>query len=177
MSISNWLYIASMIVSVASIFVSNKLGRNAAQEKFEREQKSRRYNALYVPLMHLLYSQKPDRYAFFNLLSLNQFDPFEKLLLNNVQFMGTDAAQKFYEVIHEGKDAVIKRKNRTIELLKCGKEPEQLDDDTKKAINLYKKLLIQLLLESETLAKELGLEPTSKPLIETLQKEPDLGAK
>ena len=54
----------------------------------------------------------------------------------------------------------------SFELLKNGKKPEQLDKETSEAINLYKSLLIQLLSESEELAKELKLEPISKPLRE-----------
>lgn len=169
LSVSNWLYIVSMIVSLVSIFVSNYLGQKVASKKFKREQELLRYNSLYVPLMNLLYDQEPDKYAFFNLLSLNRFEPFEDLMLNNVQFMGKESAEKFYKVIHEGKNAVIKRKNRTIELLKNGKKPEPLDKETSEAINLYKSLLIQLLSESEELAKELKLEPISKPLREALQ--------
>ena len=57
----------------------------------------------------------------------------------------------------------------SFELLKNGKKPEQLDKETSEAINLYKSLLIQLLSESEELAKELKLEPISKPLREALQ--------
>lgn len=177
MSISNWLYITSMIVSIVSIYISNALGRKAAEERFKRDQKIKRYNSLYVPLMNLLYDKKPDKYAFFNLLSLNKFAPFETLLINNVQFMGVQSATMFYKVMHEGKDAVIRRRDRTIELLKAGKDPEHLDNDTVQAINLYKDLLVQLLSESETIAQELHLEPTSEPLKRALQSVKNLEAK
>lgn len=177
MGVKNKIYLASIVVSFISVFVSYLLGQLAANKKFKRDQRYRRYNSLYIPLMEMLYKQRIGKYDFYNLLVFDKFQPFEKLLINNVQFMGKKSAKKLYFIVHQGKSAVIKQNSHNLELLSKGQALEPLSPEAQDAINEYNALIEQLLLEAEKLAKQLKLDPISEPLRLALQKDQNCQSK
>lgn len=171
MTISNWIYIASILASIISVYISYVLGQKASNREFEQNQKMKRYDSLYAPLMQLLYHQPPDKYAFYNLLVFNQFEPFEKLLVGNVQYMGKESAKMLYRIITTGKSEVIKQNEKNISLLRQGMHLEPMDNKVSEAIDLYRELLVHLLSESVALSQSLNLEPIGQPLIHVLQEQ------
>ncbi|MEK1478818.1 hypothetical protein HC007_00535 [Limosilactobacillus fermentum] len=170
MTTSNW-NILSVFASIISVYISYLLGKKASNMKFEQKQKMKRYDSLYAPLMKLLYSRKSNDLVFYNLIISNQFESFEKLLIGNVQYMGKESAQLLYKVMTTGKSEVIKQNKKNLFLINNGMKLQPMDDKAAEAIDLYRDLIIRLLLESVDLSKSLHLESIGQPLIDIFQKE------
>lgn len=54
--IEHWVFLITIFVSVASIFISNYLGRKATFEEYKFNLKKERYNSFYLPIIKHLYS-------------------------------------------------------------------------------------------------------------------------
>lgn len=54
--IEHWMFLITILVSIASIYISNYLGRKAAFEEYKFNLKKERYNKFYLPIIKHLYS-------------------------------------------------------------------------------------------------------------------------
>lgn len=59
MHASDWLYLLSTVTAIASIFLSNYLGKKAAADTHHRDMLLERYRVFYVPIMTRMYSFNP----------------------------------------------------------------------------------------------------------------------
>lgn len=172
MTIKNWLYLASIIVSIVSVFLSNWLGQRAVIAKSSNEQKLKRYQNYYVPFMKFLYKTKPEYWNFYDLrtarnenLDGSAIYELSQLMSNNLEYMGKDLPPL---IAHFNLIADERYSDIGVTLNSKFVNAPSLDDTVKgvKEVNaLFDKIVVETLQEATQLARTLSLEPISEPLL------------
>lgn len=172
MTIKNWLYLTSIIVSIVSIFLSNWLGQRAVIAKASKEQKLKRYHNYYVPFMKFLYKTKPKYWNFYDLRSSldeklegSAIYELSQLMSNNMEYMGKDLPLLIARF-----NLIADKRYSEISLALDSKflNAPSLDDAVKgvqEVNDLFDQIVVETLQEATQLAKTLSLEPISEPLL------------
>lgn len=172
MTIKNWLYLTSIVVSIISVFLSNWLGQKAVIAKTSEEQKLKRYQSYYVPFMKFFYKTRPQYWNFYDLRSaLNEkrdgsaIYELSQLMSNNLEYMGKDLPPLIARF-----NLIADTRYSDISLALDSKflNAPSLDDAVKgvqEVNDLFDQIVVETLQEATQLAKTLSLEPISEPLL------------
>lgn len=166
----DWLQLVSIFVSIAAIFISNWVGRKEAIRKQKYQQKLNRYTKLYVPFVKFFFEQYPHEYLFFLLLLNKSFYNLDNLIKNNLQFLDSKSAKKYYYLCDEARNidslAQIARNKLQSKDFEVGKPIVNFSQHEIDTYTAFNDLVLSVLQESVNLAQELGLEPIGQSVLE-----------
>ena len=173
MKTKDWLQLISILTSISAIFISNFLGKMESRRKINHQLKVDRYNSFYVPFINFFFSKEPTQLLFFNLIINNEFDSLDNLIKENLKYLGDNSIKKYYLLCNNGLPENKKMWQIFLRELKVIQNEKPKEDKTIKMSDemwnsnvLFIDFVLEVLTESASLAKELGLSSISQPLID-----------
>ncbi|HJE41198.1 MAG TPA: hypothetical protein K8V24_05380 [Limosilactobacillus reuteri] len=167
---NDWLQLVSIIASIAAIFISNWIGRREALRKEKYKQRLNRYNNFYVPFIKFFFIHTPHEYLFFLILLDGSFSELDSLIKNNLQYLNSDSAKKYYYLCNKAHDidslAKVAREKILSGNFKAGEPIVNFTQTEINAYSAFNDFALSALQESVCLAQELGLEPIGQSVLE-----------
>lgn len=165
MKIDNWLYLLSIIVSVISIFISNKLGQRRALLEIRNQQMLERYQKFYIPFMQILYLVPARQRSYYLIYTKHpkRMRELKTLLRNSINLQGKELPQvvsSFLNHEEETTQAITRAKQTPDDdfLVTAALAKFQLTDQS------FDLIVTDTLQEATRLSKKLFLQPISEPL-------------
>ena len=177
MGIKDWLQLISILASISAIFISNFLGKMESRRKLNHQLKVDRYNSFYVPFINFFFSKEPTQLLFFNLIINNEFDSLDNLIKENIKYLGNNSVKKYYLLCNNGLPENKKMWKIFLKELKIIQDEKpkkdkiiKMSDEMWNSNVLFIDFVLEVLMESANLARELGLSSISQPLIDAYSK-------
>lgn len=168
---SNWLSVLTMIVSIASIFISGYVSSRNVIKKLGNDQKLKRYQTYYIPFIKAFYEIKPKYWNFYDLRSTVSKDNeslifnISSLLYKNLEYMGKDLPPLVAKFNLIADDRYSTLSTALYSGFINAPSVEESIKGVEEVNELFDKIVVETLQEATQLAKELKLEPIAKPLL------------
>lgn len=171
MDASDWISVATMIVSVISIFISGYVSSQNVIKKLSNDQRLRRYQNYYVPFIKAFYKIKPEYWNFYDLRSSINDDgkssilAISSLMYNNLELMGKSLPPLIarFNIIADERWSQI-----GVSLYSGFINAPSLEEaasGVEEVNELFDEIVVETLQEATQLAEELKLEPIAEPLL------------
>lgn len=171
MDASDWISVATMIVSVISIFISGYVSSQNVIKKLSNDQRLRRYQNYYVPFIKAFYKIKPEYWNFYDLRSSINDDgkssilAISSLMYNNLELMGKSLPPLIarFNIIADERWSQI-----GVSLYSGFINAPSLEEaasGVEEVNELFDEIVVETLQEATQLAEELKLEPITEPLL------------
>ena len=170
-----WISLAGIVVSFASVFVSNWLGRKAAVAEMSNNQKLKRYQEFYIPFIKQLYNVKPEYWSFYGFRSntardgSSSYSELSDLMFDKMEYMGPKLPPLVVELEmkaeHAYSDVNLALYSKFVNAPSLEKAASEVDE----ANYLFDEIVKNALRVASQLADSLSLEPIAEPLLSSYE--------
>lgn len=167
-----WAPIINIVVTIAGLFITGYINLRTFRKKESYNQKLIRYKEAYIPFIKMIYLIRDGHMNLFALRSAvnpktveSDFDRIEKHLFDHFEQLGEKLPPMIMDLNEIVNDRFSMLNAAQVRAFSDLPTVEEAAASFEEAMELFDKIVIEMLVESESLVRELSLEPVSRPLL------------